>query len=105
VRELRAALCGLCAFAVVYPLVGTLRLPVLTYDPVARTIDFTAHVDGLAMRYFGELAWACVAGSCAAAAVWSSRRPRPAGAALAAAALVLAGIDVAFYLSRLLAAV
>ena len=104
-RELRAALWGVSAFALGYLLPGTLRLPTLAYDPIARTLGFTAQVSGVAMRYYGDLLWACAAGLCAAAVVWNSRRPpRPVGV-LAGAALSLVALDLAFYLSRLLAAV
>jgi hypothetical protein len=105
VKDLRAALWGVSAFALGYLLPGTLRLPTLAYDPVARTFAFTAQVSGAAMRYYGDLLWACSAGLCAAALVWSSRRPaRPVGV-LTGAALSLVALDVAFYLSRLLAQV
>lgn len=104
-RELRAAVSGACAFALVYFLAGALRLPVLTYDPLARTIELTAQRNGLAMRYFGELIGAVVAGSCAGVAMWNSRRPAHPAAPLTVAALVLVGLQVAFHLSRLLAAV
>jgi len=57
VRELRAALWGVSGFALGYLLPGTLRLPTLAYDPVARTIRFTAQVSGVAMRYYGDLLW------------------------------------------------
>jgi hypothetical protein len=105
VRELRASLWGVSSFALGYLLPGTLRVPTVTYDPVQRTVGFTAQVSGVAMRYYGDLLWACAAGFCAAAVVWNSRRrPRPV-AVLAGAALSLVALDVAFYLSRLLAGV
>ena len=104
-RELRASLWGVAAFALGYLLPGTLRLPTLTYDPVARTVGFTAQVGGVAMRYYGDLLWASAAGLCAAAAVWNSRRPPRPVAALAGATFSLVALDVAFYLSRLLAGV
>ena len=104
-RELRASLWGVAAFALGYLLPGTLRLPTLTYDPVARTAGFTAQVGGVAMRYYGDLLWACAAGLCAAAVVWNSRRPPRPVAVLAGAAFSLVALDVAFYLSRLLAGV
>jgi len=105
VRELRAALWGVSAFALGYLLPGTLRLPTLSYDPIARTIGFTAQVSGVAMRYYGDLLWACAAGLGAAAVVWISRRPARPVAVLTGAALSLVALDVAFYLSRLLAQV
>lgn len=104
-RELRAALWGVSAFALGYLLPGTLRLPTLTYDPVGRTFAFTAQVSGVAMRYYGDLLWACAAGLCAAAVVWTSRRPGRPVAVLTGATLSLVALDVAFYLSRLLAQV
>src|SRR5437879_2244762 len=52
-RELRASLWGVAAFALGYLLPGTLRLPTLAYDPVARTVGFSAQVGGVAMRYYG----------------------------------------------------
>ena len=104
-RELRASLWGVAAFALGYLLPGTLRLPTLAYDPVARTVGFSAQVGGVAMRYYGDLLWACAAGLCAAAVVWNSRRPPRPVAVLAGAAFSLVALDVAFYLSRLLAGV
>lgn len=104
-RELRSALWGVSAFSLGYLLPGTLRLPTLTYDPVARAVGFTDQVSGLTMRYYGDLVWACVAGLCAGGAVWISRRPDRPVAVLTGAALALVGLDVAFYLSRLLASV
>ena len=104
-KELRAALWGISAFALGYLLPGTLRLPTVAYDPVARTVRFTAQVSGVAMRYYGDLLWACIAGLCAAALVWNSRRPSSGVAVLTGAALSLVLLDVAFYLSRLLASV
>ncbi len=104
-RELRAALWGVSGFALGYLLPGTLRLPTLAYDPVARTIRFTAQVSGVAMRYYGDLLWACAAGLCAAAAVWIFGRPARPVAVLAGAALSLVALDVAFYLSRFFASV
>jgi hypothetical protein len=103
VRELRAALWGVSAFTLGYLLPGTLRLPTLAYDPVARTLAVSAQVSAVSMRYYGDLLWACTAGLCAAAVVWSSRRPPRPVAVLAGAALSLVALDVAYYLSRLLA--
>ena len=104
-RELRAALWGVSAFALGYLLPGTLLLPTVAYDPVARTVRFTSQVGGVAMRYYGDLLWACAAGLCAAAAVWIFRRASRPVAVLAGATLSLVALDVAFYLSRLLASV
>ncbi len=104
-RELRAALWAVSAFSLGYLLPGTLRLPTLAVDPVARTVRFTAQVSGVAMRYYGDLIWACAAGLCAAAAVWTFPRPRGPVAVLAGTALALVALDLAFYLSRFLASV
>ena len=104
-RQVRAALWAVCAFAVAYRLVGALRLPTLAYDPVSRTTSLTADVSGVSMRYYGDLAWACCAALCATALALASRRPpRPVGA-LTGAALSLVALDLAFYLSRLFAPV
>ena len=104
-RELRAALWGVSAFSLGYLLPGTLRLPTLAYDPVASTVRFTAQVSGVAMRYYGDLLWACAAGVCAALLVWNSRRAPQPMAVLTGAALSLVLLHVAYYLSRLLASV
>jgi hypothetical protein len=104
-RTLRSALWGASGFALGYLLPGTLRLPVLVYDPQRRQAFLGAAVGGAQMRYYGDLAWACAA---ALAAVLLSRalpQRRPLDARIAtAAALSLFALDVAFYLSRLLAA-
>src|SRR5205085_6886317 len=105
VRSVRAALSAVCAFAVAYLVAGSLRLPTFAYDPIAHAASFTADVRGVSMRYYGDLAWACAAGSCAAAVRLGTRRPaRPVGA-LTGAALSLIALDVVFYLSRLFARV
>jgi hypothetical protein len=105
VRQVRAALWAVCAFAAAYLLVGALSLPTFAYDPVARTASLRAVVRGVSMRYYGDLAWASGAGLFAAALALASRRPsRPVGA-LTGAALSLVALDLAFYLSRLFAAV
>ena len=103
--RVRAALWGVCAFAAIYLLVGAVRLPTLTYDPIARTVRLTADVGGISMRYYGQLAWACAAAICAAALRLASGRPPRATAALTGAALSLVVLDVAWYLSRLFAPV
>ena len=61
--RVRAALWGVCAFAAIYLLVGAVRLPTLTYDPIARTVRLTADVGGISMRYYGQLAWDTVGGA------------------------------------------
>ena len=104
-RSVRAALSAVSAFAVAYLVAGSLRLPTFAYDPIAHAASFTADVRGVSMRYYGDLAWACAAGSCAAAVSLGTRRPaRPVGA-LTGAALSLVALDVVFYLSRLFARV
>jgi hypothetical protein len=103
-RQVRAALWGVAAFAVAYLVAGTLRMPTLAYDPIARTARFTADPSYVSIRYYGDLLWGCAAGICAAAVASQSRRPRPVSA-LTGAALSLVALDVAFYLSRLFATV
>jgi hypothetical protein len=108
VKELRAALWGVSGFAVGYLLPGTLRLPTLAYDPIARAAWWTADITGVSLRYYGDLLWACASGLAAFGAAWFSRRPAaqaaessPAGV-LAGAALSLVALDVLYYLSRFL---
>jgi hypothetical protein len=103
-KEVRAALWGVAAFAVAYLVAGTLRLPTLAYDPVARTARFTADPSYVSIRYYGDLVWGCATGACAAVLASRSRRARPV-AVLTGAALSLVALDVAFYLSRLFARV
>jgi hypothetical protein len=105
VRELRAALLGVCAFGVVYLGVAMFRLPTLAYDPVARTVSFTAELRGLSMRYYGDLLWACAAALSAAALSLRLRLSSRTDAPLTAGALSLVCLEVAYYLSRLFAAV
>ena len=103
-REVRAALWGVSAFAVAYLVAGTLRLPTLAYDPVARATRFTADPSAVSIRYYGDLLWGCACGICGAALASRSRHSRPVSA-LTGAALSLVALDVAFYLSRLFARV
>lgn len=103
-RGLRAGIAAVAAFAVGYLLPGTLRLPVLVYDPVARMASFRGAVEGVSMRYYGDLIVACAAGLLAAGAAWVLQPRRTPIAIAAAAALSLVALDVLFYLSRLLAA-
>ena len=103
-RALRAALWAVSAFAAGYLLPGTLQLPVLTYDPAARTVAFSATVTGVAMRYPGDLIFACAV---ALIAFWATWKLQPRGTPLAVATgatMSLVALDVLFYLSRLLAA-
>ena len=103
-RALRCGLAAIAAFAVCYLLPAALQLPVPAYDPVHRTVAFLRAPAGLEMRYFGDLLYASV-GGLAAAAVSYRRRSRAPIAVATGAALSLVALDVAFYLSRLLARV
>jgi hypothetical protein len=103
-RALRAGLAAVAAFAVGYLLPGTLRLPVLVYDPVARTVTFAGSVSGVAMRYYGDLLIACLAALLTGAAAWAVQPRRTPIAVAAGTALSLVALDVLFYLSRLFAA-
>ncbi len=99
---MRAATAGIAAFAVAYLLSGTLQLPALAYDPVARSVFVARAVSGVTMRYFGDLFTASIAGLIAAAI--ASRTRAPTSPAIGAGtALSLVALDVLFYLSRLLA--
>ena len=98
---MKAACWSVSAFSIGYLLVEALRLPTLAYDPLARTVRFTAQVVGLEMRYGGDLLWACAAGGLGAACghLLAARRPdRPATAAFALASAALAAASC---LSRL----
>ena len=99
----RAALSGVSAFALAYLLAGTLQLPVLVYDPVARVATASRTLTGMQMRYFGDLLLATVAGVCAAGLA-HRLRPRASLAVAAGTTLSLVAIDVLYFLSRLLAA-
>ena len=90
----------ICGFAAGYLLPGTLRLPVLTYDPVAHSFAVLATVPPNLMRYYGDLLWA-LAGGAVCALLWRSKTSREVAAATA---LSVIGLDLLFYLSRLLAA-
>ena len=99
-KEVRAALWGVSAFAVVYLVAGALRLPTLCYDPVARTLRFTADPSFVSIRYYGDLLGGSIAGICAAALASRAGSGVPVSA-LIRAAMSLVALDVAFYLSRL----
>ena len=103
-RVLRAGLAAVSAFAIFYLLPGTLRLPVLIYDPAARTVAFTGAASGADMRYFGDLIVASTGALLGAAAVYALQPRRTSLATATATTLSLVGLDVLFYLSRLLAA-
>lgn len=103
-RALRTALAAIAAFAIGYLLPSTLQLPVPAYDPVHRTVAILSAPSGLEMRYFGDLLYASAVALLAAAAAWRSRSRAPIAVATGAA-LSLVALDVAFYLSRLLARV
>ena len=105
-RSVRTALVAAAAFPAGYLLASGLRLPILAYEPIERRFFIAAQVTGVQMRYYGDLGWGLAAALVAAAVAFSlpsSGRPLNAGA-LAAVALALAGLDVAWFLSRLLAA-
>lgn len=103
-QVLRAALAGVAAFAIGYLLPGTLQLPTLAYDPVQRTVLLARALTGVQMRYFNDLGVASAVGLLAAAAGFRLRSRTPIAVA-AGAALSLVALDVAYYLSRLLASV
>lgn len=105
-RTLRCALWGAAGFALGYLLPGTLRLPVLAYDPVGRALLVTSSLASAQMRYFGDLLWACAMALGATCLARTLRQRRPFDVRVStAAALSLFALDFAFYLSRLLAAV
>ena len=100
---MRAALAAVAAFAVAYLLAGTLQLPVLIYDPVARAAHFGRIENSVQMRYYGDVIVASVAAIVAAFA--ARRLPHRTPLPLATAtALSLVALDVLYYLSRVLAA-
>jgi hypothetical protein len=99
----RAALAGTSAFALAYLLAGTLQLPVLIYDPVARVASFSRSASGISVRYFGDLLLATAAGL-VATGVSRRLRPRAPLAVAAGTTMSLVALDVVYYLSRLLAA-
>ena len=101
----RAALAAAGAFCAGYLLSGGLALPVVAYDPLARRVFLGTQLAGAQMRYYGDLLWASAAALLAFGLTLAVARRRPFSARLAAASvLALAGLDVAYYLSRLLAA-
>ena len=102
-RALHAALWAACAFAAAYLVQGALHLPAVLYHPVTRAISVGPVPSGLQMRYYSDL---CGASLAAIAAGWLRLRlPARAydPAVLAATALALVGLDVAFFFSRVLA--
>ena len=102
-RALHAALWSLIAFAAVYLLQGALHLPAVLYHPVTRAISAGPIPSGLQMRYYSDLGFASLAGL-GAALLRLRLRERPfEPLVLAATALSLVGLDVAFYFSRVLA--
>lgn len=105
-RTARAALVAAAAFPAGYLLASGLQLPVVAYEPALRRVFIATQVSGVQMRYYGDLLWGLGAALVAAGAALSlPSRGRPFNAgALAATALALAGLDVAYFLSRLLAA-
>jgi len=105
VRAVRAALWGVCAFVVTDLLSCAYRWPTIAYDPVARVATLTTEVHGVWMRYYGDLAWTCASGLCAAALELVSQRPPRAVGTLTGATLSLVVLDVGFHLSRFFATV
>jgi hypothetical protein len=103
-RAVHAALWAACAFAAMYLLQGALHLPALVYDPARRAFSIASTPGGLQMRYYSDLLGASVAGGLAALLRLKlpSRPFEP--LVLTGAALALVGLDVAFFLSRVLAA-
>lgn len=100
---LRAALWGLSGFAIGYLLPGGLRVPVLIYDPIGHAVLLTATPRGAQMRYYGDVLWACAAAA-VAALLSRALRGRPLDVPVAtAAALSCVALDLAWFLSRLLA--
>jgi hypothetical protein len=103
-RAARAALAGVAAFSVGYLLPGTLQLPVLIYQPVQHVFAFGRPPPGIWMRYYGDLMVASAVGIAAAALWWKLQPRRPALSIAAGTAMSLVGLDVLYYLSRLLVA-
>ncbi len=103
-RPLRAIFGGLAGFAAGYLLAGGLKLPVVAYDPLARRVFWSAQVTGTQMRYYGDLLTALLAALACALFAWLwPRRARLDATLAAGAALALVALDVAYFLSRLLA--
>ena len=102
-RALQAALWAVCAFAAAYLLQGALRLPAVIYDPALRSIAITTSPTGLQMRYSSDLAGATLAAILAAGVRLRLPLSRFEPLGLLATALGLVALDVAFFLSRVLA--
>jgi hypothetical protein len=101
-RVLRAGLFAVSAFALGYLLPGTLQLPTIFYHPSGQVL-FATTAPSPWMRYYSDLAVACLAGSAAFVAAWWLK-PRKTPLAIATgSALSLIALDALFYLSRLLA--
>jgi hypothetical protein len=103
-RALHAALWAAGAFAAAYLLQGALHLPAALYDPISRTFSVASLPTGAQMRFYSDLGGATLA-ALAAALVrlrLGPRRYQP--LVLAASALGLVALDVAFFFSRVLAA-
>jgi len=99
----RISVIAVSAFAVAYPLATALRLPVLLYDPVAVAVRWSRAVEGMSMRYYGDLLVGCAA-AVAAAAIAVRTRPRLPLAVSAAFAGALVALDVVHFLAPLFAA-
>jgi len=103
-RSIRAAVFAASAFAVFYLLPGALRLPVVFYDPVGGSFAIARSAPSPWIRYYGDLLYATGAALLAFPLGWRLTRNADLGV-LTAGALSLVALDVAFYLSRLLASV
>ncbi len=104
-RTLRAALFGVAGFAVGYLVPGTLQLPVPTYYPSLRAVHLTTAPLGISMRYYGDFLVACTVGLATALVSLKLAPPRASVPVATATALSLIALDVAYYLSRLIASV
>jgi hypothetical protein len=103
-RALHAALWAAGAFAAAYLLQGSLHLPAVLYDPVSRTLSVGALPSGVQMRFYSDLGGAALAALAAALVRLQLGPGRFDPLVLAASALGLVAIDVAFFFSRVLAA-
>ena len=105
-RALRAVLAAAAAFPAGYLLAAGLALPLIAYHPVERRLFITSQPVGVQMRFYGDVLWATAAAIAVGLAAWAlgPRLPRFSPLGAVATVLALAALDVAYYLSRLLAA-
>jgi len=99
----RAALAGVSGFALAYLLSAPLAIPILVYDPVARTAAISRTVAAGSMRYFGDLLVASLLGAAGSALAGRFARRAPL-ALMAGTTLSLVAFAFLYYLSRLLTA-